>query len=437
MPDSASGHNLFIIADDFTGANDAGLQLAKKSAPVKVLFSWDCATQSDEHRVLVINTDSRAVSAEQAAKRVGQAMAAYGKFSDSGYLYKKIDSTLRGNLGAEIEAILTSGYASFAIVAPALPALGRTTVDGCCYINGISLMETEFVSDPKTPVISASIKACLKQQTSLPIAEISLAQLRSGNFIETLNQLIAEQISIVVVDAVAESDLKLIGLSLKHLNTKPLLVGSAGLINQIPFIPNIDTVNGENDKNCTGPALIIAGSMSEITQQQINYVQQRNLADLVDIEVDSLLSSSSDWLIKSYAEQVLTIINQQRHCIVRTAPHPQQRERITDLCHQYQLTRTELGERVSEFFGQLTALILSQIGVGGVMLTGGDIAISTANALGSSGFLIKGEVAPCIPYGSLLTSSIGQTPVITKAGGFGSEAALAEVLLFIEERCGG
>lgn len=437
MPDSASGHNLLIIADDFTGANDAGLQLAKKSAPVKVLFSWNCATQSDEHQVLVINTDSRAVSAELAAKRVGQAIAAYGEFSHSGYLYKKIDSTLRGNLGAEITAILSSGYASFAIVAPALPTLGRTTIDGCCYINGISLMDTEFISDPKTPVVSANIKACLQQQTSLPIAEISLSQLRDGNLIETLNQLINEQIAIVVIDAATESDLKLIGLSLNHLSVKPLLVGSAGLINEIPFVPNTDAVNSENGNNDTGPALIIAGSMSEITQQQINYVQRRNLADVVDIEVDSLLSLSSDRLIQSYAEQVLKIINQQRHCIVRTTQHPQQRQRIVDLCHQYQLTRTELGERISEFFGQLTALILSQITVGGVMLTGGDIAISAANALGSSGFLIKGEVAPCIPYGFLLTGSIGQTPVITKAGGFGSEAALAEVLLFIEERCCG
>lgn len=437
MSDLVRRHNLLIIADDFTGANDAGLQLAKKSAPVKVLFDWQHPDKDNLHQVLVINTDSRAISAEMAAERVGQAMTIYGDFSHQGWLYKKIDSTLRGNLGAEIEVILSDEHAGFAIVAPALPALGRTTLNGCCLINGVSLMDTEFVSDPKTPVISANIKTCLQQQTSLAIAEITLPQLRSGDLALVLNQLIADGVSIAVIDAEVESDLALIGDSLSQLNAKPLLVGSAGLINVIPFEVSPRPACVSKTLNSTGQGLIIAGSMSDITQQQINFVRQKDLADLVDVDVDSILSPPHEALLQQYAERALKVFAQRRHCIIRTTQHPQQRQRIIELCQQYRLTRTELGEKISQFFGQLTALILSQTSVGGLMLTGGDIAISTANALDSSGFLIEGEIAPCIPYGYLLASSIGQTPVITKAGGFGSDTALADVLLFIEEKCCG
>lgn len=64
----------------------------------------------------------------------------------------------------------------------------------------------------------------------------------------------------------------------------------------------------------------------------------------------------------------------------------------------------------------------------------GDIAIAVATALGASGFQIKGQIASCVPWGRLLDSSLGDVPVMTKAGGFGNETTLLDVLRFIEEK---
>ncbi|KGI83365.1 membrane protein, partial [Exiguobacterium mexicanum] len=97
-------------------------------------------------------------------------------------IYKKIDSTFRGNIGIEIETVMSEANLKLAIVAAAIPAAGRVTLNGECLVNGKPLIETEFASDPKTPVVSSRIQTIIHQQTALPVIEISLEQIRSGQF---------------------------------------------------------------------------------------------------------------------------------------------------------------------------------------------------------------------------------------------------------------
>ncbi|WP_275235246.1 four-carbon acid sugar kinase family protein, partial [Pantoea ananatis] len=116
---------MLVIADDFTGANDTGVQLAKKGARTEVMLT---PQQKPSRRtdVLVINTDSRALSAEQASIAVTQALSAWlGTTQNNVLIYKKIDSTLRGNPGAEIAAAMAASGATLAIVAAAIPSAGR------------------------------------------------------------------------------------------------------------------------------------------------------------------------------------------------------------------------------------------------------------------------------------------------------------------------
>ncbi|WP_312168554.1 four-carbon acid sugar kinase family protein, partial [Atlantibacter hermannii] len=88
---------MIVIADDFTGSNDTGVQLAKKGARTEVMLT---ATQKPSRRadVLVINTESRAISAAQAEQAVQQALAPWCDGASVPLVYKKIDSTFRGNV---------------------------------------------------------------------------------------------------------------------------------------------------------------------------------------------------------------------------------------------------------------------------------------------------------------------------------------------------
>lgn len=101
------------------------------------------------------------------------------------------------------------------------------------------------------------------------------------------------------------------------------------------------------------------------------------------------------------------------------------------------MSRQQLGERLSHRLGVVTLNIIEQARIGGLFLTGGDIATAVAGALGAEGYRIQSEVAPCIPCGTFVNSEIDDLPVITKAGGFGSDSTLCDALYYIEEMyCG-
>ena len=67
-----------------------------------------------------------------------------------------------------------------AVIAAAIPAAGRTTRDGLCLVNGTPLLETEFASDPKTPIISSRIATLIALQSDIPVHEVSLEDVRRG-----------------------------------------------------------------------------------------------------------------------------------------------------------------------------------------------------------------------------------------------------------------
>ena len=121
---------MIVIADDFTGSNDTGVQLAKKGARTEVMLT---PTQKPSRRadVLVINTESRAIPSAQAAQAVQQALAPWCEGETAPLVYKKIDSTFRGNVGAEVTAAMRAANRTLAVIAAAIPAAGRTTRYSC------------------------------------------------------------------------------------------------------------------------------------------------------------------------------------------------------------------------------------------------------------------------------------------------------------------
>lgn len=127
-----TAHQVLVVADDFTGTNDAGVGLALQQAQVNVILELDALTTGALHEVTVINTDSRAQDAQDAALRVVHAVTRWCEAGGSGWVFKKIDSTLRGNLGTEIAAALTASGAEMALIAPLFLRLGVSRVRGKC-----------------------------------------------------------------------------------------------------------------------------------------------------------------------------------------------------------------------------------------------------------------------------------------------------------------
>ncbi|HAT6803420.1 TPA: D-threonate kinase [Citrobacter freundii] len=420
---------MIVIADDFTGSNDTGVQLAKKGARTEVMLT---PTQKPSRRadVLVINTESRAIPAAQAAQAVQQALAPWCEGVTAPLVYKKIDSTFRGNVGAEVTAAMRAANRTLAVIAAAIPAAGRTTRDGLCLVNGTPLLETEFASDPKTPIISSRIAELVTLQSDIPVHEVSLDDVRRGRLSALLVAFAAEGECMVVVDAVEDRDLSLIAHAICEQEALPLLVGAAGLANALP-------VRLFMQEKQALPVLVVAGSMSEATRRQVDKALCQDRAKVVDIDASRLASADFEQEIASVVEQACALLSRQHHTILRTSRCADDRQMIDTLCASVGMSRQALGERLSQRLGVITLRIIEQARIGGLFLTGGDIATAVASALGAEGYRIQSEVAPCIPCGTFVNSEIDDLPVITKAGGFGSDSTLCDALYFIEEMYSG
>ena len=101
--------------------------------------------------VLVIDTESRHISEKEAYGRVKDVFAVPGA-KDVPHIYKKTDSALRGNIGAELQAVLDASGEDSAAFIPAYPGVGRITRDGIQYINGVPVSMSEFGRDSFNPI---------------------------------------------------------------------------------------------------------------------------------------------------------------------------------------------------------------------------------------------------------------------------------------------
>ena len=383
-----------VVADDFTGANDAGVSLALCGKKVSVAFHTPFTQASD---VLIVNTDSRALKASEAAERV----AALGaEIADARWLIKKMDSTLRGNAGAESQVLKALSGRRQVIVAPAYPSAGRITRYGRCLVNGVPVNETEFASDPKTPVPSAAI-------ADLFTGKMLTAELARGT-------------EWLIVDAHTDEEMDAIIDAALACSQTPLLVGSAGLCDALAR--HLAPVRRKQ-------LLAVVGSMSEIAQRQIALAVSQADVSSVLIDVNDALHGDTS----GYLEQIAQVLQSGHHCIVHTCAGHEARHQVEQLCQQHRVTRAGLGEKICTFLGELTRQVLAAQTPDALYVSGGDVAMAVARALDARGFEITGCVAQCVPVGKFLGCG-WQQPVMTKAGGFGNEETLLEVLHFIEER---
>lgn len=404
-------NKVLVLADDFTGANDAGVSLAETGMRVEVAFT---ASYQGKAQALILNSDSRARPAVDAARRITSLLQAVLPRFQPRWMVKKIDSTLRGNLGAELEATLRALHCRVAVLAPAFPGAGRVTRQGRCYVHDLPVNETEFATDPKTPVSSADIATVVAHQSGVLCIRTSVSGLA-----EELAKM-SETPRVLIVDAENNPQLDAIIATVAALEQRVLLVGSAGLC---------DALARRLAAASRGPLLAVVGSMSEIAQRQVAQLDEHPRVRRIDIDV--AMAFGGDPL--SDARRVAAALNENHHCVVTTRPDGEARKGIEALCHQHGMDRTTLGERICAYLAQVSERAIAQSQPGALYLSGGDVAIAVAQTLGATGFHITGRVAQCVPYGNFLGSD-WQRPVMTKAGGFGTETTLLDVVNFIEER---
>ena len=424
--DNIINEKLLIVADDFTGANDTGVQFSKQNLRTIVITDNDFINKSlNDCDVLVVDTESRFDNKDVAYKKAFE-IGKIVKTKNIKYIYKKLDSTFRGNIGAEISGLMDSLDIRHAILVPALPSNERTTINGNVYVKGVLLAETEIADDPKTPVRESYIPKIISYQTDKKIALINYKEILSGkqNLIQKVEQHMKNGIHMIVIDAQEKGDIDLIASAITTIKEKVLFAGSSGLAE---FLPKYFDIKREKKSN-----IIIAGSVSEVTRKQIDYAKEKLAITLIEVGIGELFTKNK----KKEKNRIIDIIKESslkgEDIIIRSASTKAIVTKSFETGQKYGLTRFEVSETIAIFLGEIARYIFQEIKINGVFFTGGDTLIKAAKCLNISGTIIKDEIVPGIPYGYFVDERYKEIIIVSKAGGFGNEDAIFQVLNFLK-----
>jgi len=419
---------LLIVADDFTGANDTGVQFGRRQLRTMVITNkQNIAKSLKECDVLVVDTESRFDDKETAYRKTYE-IGKIGKAKNVRYYYKKLDSTFRGNIGAEISGMMDSVEINHTIIVPAYPSYGRITKNGNVYVKGKLLTETEFADDPKTPVKESYIPKIISCQTDKKTEVIPYDDVLSGkqNLVQKLHQHIKNGIQLIVIDAQEEEDLDLIASAVATIKEEVLFAGSTGLAG---YLSKYLDLKKEKKSN-----IVIAGSVSEETRKQIEYTAERMAVTLIDVETEKLFSREKYQEKKRIIKIVKESSCKGEDVVIRSAPSKAIVAKSFEQGEKLGLKRDEVSDRIASFLGEIARYIIQEIKINGILLTGGNTAIKAVESLNITGAILQDEILPGIPYGYFIEEQYRNIIVVSKAGGFGNDDAIFQVINFLKNR---
>ena len=414
-----------VIADDLTGANDTGVQFAKQGMVTLVLLAagnFDGGAAAD---VVVIDTNSRALPAAGAYARAAEA-ARLVKGGGIATVYKKIDSTLRGNLGAELDAIMDEGGQALAVVAPAFPKNGRVTVGGLHLLNGAPVEASEIARDPKMPVTESHLPTLLAAQTRRRVGHIGLKTVATGAaaIAAELARLAGAGTEVVVCDAWQDEQLRDIARAIVASGLDTLWVGSAGLAEYLPAALGL---SGAQRPRL--PAAVIAGSVSNVTRSQVAKLSERPDVALIMVTPAELLTAAGRLteIDRCYAAAAAAV-GEGKNAVLASGYSDDVVAATRERAAALGLDGQQAGTAIADSLGEIGRRLAENLPLAGMVLTGGDIAVAVCSALGATGLKVIREVAPGIPVGELQGGRRAGMKVVTKAGAFGADDVLVKAL---------
>ncbi|MEE2711127.1 MAG: 4-hydroxythreonine-4-phosphate dehydrogenase PdxA [Gemmatimonadota bacterium] len=414
-----------ILADDFTGAHDVGLPFAVSGFKTVVINSPEHLA-SIEADIIVIDTGSRNCSETEATQRLQKACCAI-KEQNADLIYKKVDSTLRGHIGAEIACVQRMLGQRATILCPAFPALGRTTVGGYHLLDGIPVDQTATGRDLESPVTTACLPDLIRSQTSLNVYNIDLKIVSAGEgaIKEALNQ--SPTASLVVLDAATPEHIKNILAAVDVGAQDTLICGSAGLAGSMAdyYCETPDSTDPpyEEERPSAGPVLTIAGSVNPVSVQQVAVASNIPEIEVLYLDLNTLLSDNSESEIIRVADTALSHLVVGSDVVIALAPNSEDRIARDDKV-KASGGDCSLVVYLADCFGEITKILMGSCSPSGLVLTGGETAERVVQHLGSHGARLTGQIMDGVASAVLLGGPYQDIPLVLKPGGFGDPDGL-------------
>ena len=398
---------LLVLADDLTGALDSGVQLARKGDRVAVTteLSMD-ASLLDGHDVLVIDTETRHVTSDEAYHTI-YGLVATARDRGVGRIYKKCDSGLRGNVGAEIAAALDASGRDHIDFVPAYPKLGRVTRHLVQYVDGKPLAQSIFADDPTNPVTQSRIDDLIHLESDVAVS------LHDGDaFVPGVD----------VFDCDSDADLVRIGMSLAETDGLVLVAGCAGLLETYPR----QSAGPSEARSCAGLKArlsVLSGSVNAVTRSQLDYAEAHG-APRMHLPLAPVLSGS--WCERDAARLAGDFAR-------AATGTPLALLDTLDFC---EATLFERHAHPSRAINQAMGLIAREVleeDDRTLMVIGGDTLASLMTAMGIRTLEPVEEILPGVVLARFEDAG-RERCLITKSGAFGADDLLMQVQQYLVEK---
>ena len=424
------------VADDLTGATTTGVLLARSKARTAVFFNEEAAQEARETASLdaiLISSNSRPLPKEEAYDKVKSATNAL-KAMGVKYFSKRIDTTLRGGVGVEIDAMLDQlNEDAIAVVVPAMPQSRRILVGGYSVIDGVALINTPVAQDVRTPVKENYIPRLLAGQTRRKVGLVTLDQVLKGKdgIKEALTGVRNDGAGVIIVDAITLEDVDQIAQACIDLDWDVVAVDPGPFTSKLAYRrgliqeeqPNVPPAASEAGKT----VLIAAGSATPVTKKQMQVLCEDSRHVRISVEPIPLINGGDEALDE--AVELIERDKQPRAILFETALHGE----ILNLDEEDKKRGYAGGmsaNRINAGLGTIISQVLEQVGrekIAGLYTTGGDTMVNVCYQLGVECIEVMDYVIPQTDVGRLVGKYDG-LPVVGKGGLTGNDNTACDIV---------
>lgn len=418
-----------IIADDLTGANDTGAIIAQEGYRVGTVLDLKDIDKFQGYDILCTSTGSRGMEKSKAFEVVKEASECF-KSRECNFFSKRCDSTLRGNVGAEIDAVLKGlGEDTYAIVVASFPNSGRTALGDYLLVNHVPLELTEVAKDPISPVSISNVTDIVRLQTEHKVGYVALTTVMQGN--EAIKKAVLEQTKdcrVVVIDARTNEDIQEIAKGCVGAGIKFVAIDPG------PFTGSVvrELYAGEKKEK---KILCSIGSASALTRRQIQALEKH--CNPYIVKVNSLSFFKESEREAEVQRIVKEVVNNKEQSDILAVVTTFEDSDVLDFSKIEEVkgkSKGECAEYIAGAMADITYEIQKQLKdeIGGLYVSGGDISSAYSKRIGAVGFDVRAEVVPLAIYSMIIDKDMNKTPIVTKGGLVGSDDTLITCIDYLK-----
>ncbi|MEH7116999.1 four-carbon acid sugar kinase family protein [Neobacillus vireti] len=401
------------MADDFTGALDTGVQFSNYGVNTVVTsdLDFEFGDTTDQLEVLVFNTETRYLN-KCDAYEVIKNIAVKAKEENIPYIFKKVDSALRGNVASELRA-LSDVFEDVTIpFIPAYPEQNRFSCEGILLIDSIPVNESVFGQDPYEPVTESHIPSLLLKEADLK------------TYITKKYEIPPKEERILLIESHSDEEMLSQGNELLLNDALKITVGCAGFAKALANIIYKKRDTTQNDMEL--PLLIVCGSVNPVTKKQV-VLAEVNGYERISLTLEQLWDKQY-WETEKGQENIHQYLKIEQPFMFETFGNVS-----NDQVDQLPDQGNELRFRIGQSLGYLVKNLMSNGMKRTILFTGGDTLYQSMRVLGITEIKPLKELFPGIVLGNIDFKD-EKHYVITKSGGFGDEDLFIKLNALIKDK---